>query len=110
MLIDLKYVLYIMLSMFAIGGAIVKFFQMQTGQNMKIEELKKQVIEIKLEIVKELDALRLHHEKELDAVKRKQSVSTGNQIETEKNIVQINTKLDHILDAIAKLEKRRESV
>ncbi len=67
------------------GGGIIAFFQMQTRQNMKIEALQKEVAELK----------------------RKQSASTCHQIETEKAIVEINTKLDHIVKAIDELKKSR---
>ena len=84
-MIDLKFVIYIIVGIISIGGAVIAFFQMQTRQNMKIEELQKDVEELK----------------------RKQSASTGYQIETEKAIVEINTKLDHIVKSIDELKKAR---
>ena len=41
MMIDLKYVIYVLLSLLTIGAAIVKFFQMQTKQNMEIITMEK---------------------------------------------------------------------
>lgn len=78
MVIDLKILIGIILGSFAIGSSIVTFFTMQTRQNMKIKALEDKVVELE----------------------RKQSLSTGHQIETEKAIVEINTKLDHIVKAI----------
>lgn len=68
MMIDLKYVLYVMASFLTIGAAIVKFFQMQTKQNMEIKQMQEQQNE----------------------QKRKMSEQSKYQIQTEKNIVEIN--------------------
>lgn len=84
-MIDVKFLIYIVAGIISIGGAIIAFFQMQTRQNMKIKEM----------------------EKDIDEIKRKQSTSTGHQIETEKAIVEINTKLDHIVKSIDELKKAR---
>ena len=74
MMIDLKYVLYVMLSFITIGGAIVKFFQMQTKQNMRLEQM----------------------EKDQQETHRKPSKQTEFQIKTEKDIVELSGKIDHI--------------
>ena len=77
-MIELKLVIYIAAGILTIGGAIITFFQMQTRQNMKIDQL----------------------EKEIEELKRKQSLSTNHQIDTEKAIVEINTKLNHIVGSL----------
>ena len=84
-MIDIKFVIYIVVGIISIGGAIIAFFQMQTRQNMKIEEMGKDIAELR----------------------KKQSDSTSHQIQTEKNIIEINTKLDHIIKAIDELKKAR---
>lgn len=93
-MIDIKLVIYIASAVLAIGGAIVTFFQMQTRQNMKIDQLQK-----------DLDHTRDELQEAINELRRKQALSTSHQIETEKTIVEINTKLDHILQAIADLKK-----
>ena len=82
-MIDLKLVIYIALAILTIGGAIVSFFVMQKGQNMKIEQL----------------------EKDITDLKRKQSDSTAHQIETEGLVREINVKLEHIMISIDDLKK-----
>lgn len=82
-MIDLKLVIYIALAIFTIGGAIVSFFVMQKGQNMKIAQLEKDIAELQ----------------------RKQSKSTEHQIETEGLVREINVKLEHIMLAIDDLKK-----
>lgn len=84
-MIDIKFLIYIVAGIISIGGAIIAFFQMQTRQNMKLKEL----------------------QKDMEELKKKQSLSTGHQIETEKAIVEINTKLDHIVKSIDELKKVR---
>ena len=81
-MIDLSTVIEIIAGVIIIGGAIVGFFVMQKGQNMKIEQL----------------------QKDIDALKKKQTESTAHQIDTEKDLVAINVKLDHILEAIEDLK------
>ncbi len=81
-MIDVNTVIEIAIGIFVIGGGVIGFFVMQKGQNMKIEQL----------------------QKEVDDLKRKQSLSTEHQIETEKVIVEINTKLQHIMLAIDDLK------
>ena len=82
-MIDIKLVIYIVLAIFTIVGAIVSFFVMQKGQNMKIAQL----------------------EKDIEEFKRKQSLSTTNQIKTEKDLIRMEEKLDNILEAIKDLKK-----
>lgn len=84
-MIDIKFVIYIAAGIITIGGAVVAFFQMQTRQNMKIEELQKEVVKLEKKI----------------------SDQSHYQIETEKAVVEINTKLDHIVKAIDELKKVR---
>lgn len=84
-MVDLKTVIYIILGLVSVGGAIVSFFTMQTRQNMKIE----------------------HLEKELEKIKDKQSLSTGHQIETEKTLCIIGEKLDRIIKDIDEIKERR---
>ncbi len=74
MMIDLKYVLYVMISFITIGGAIVKFFQMQTKQNMRLEQM----------------------EKDNEEIHRKSSKQTEFQIKTEKDIIKLEGKVDTI--------------
>ena len=82
MVVELNTMIEIIMGIIIIGGAVISFFVMQKGQNMKIEQLKVEVEELK----------------------RKQSLSTTNQIRTEKDLVAINVKLDHILEAIEDLK------
>lgn len=81
-MIDVKLVIYIAIAIVSIGGAIVTFFQMQTRQNMKIEQLQKDIVDLK----------------------RKQTESTAHQIETEGLVREINVKLEHISKAIDDLK------
>ena len=67
-MVQIDIVVQIVVGIVFIGGGIVGFFVMQKGQNMKIEQL----------------------QKEVDELKRKQSLSTSYQIETEKFIAEIN--------------------
>jgi septal ring factor EnvC (AmiA/AmiB activator) len=82
-MIDIKLVIYIAVAILSVGGAIVTFFQMQTRQNMKIDQL----------------------QKDINDLKKKQSLNTGHQIETEKFIAEINVKLEHIAKAIDDLKR-----
>ena len=82
-MIDIKLVIYIAVAILSVGGAIVTFFQMQTRQNMKIEQL----------------------QKDINDLKKKQSLNTGHQIETEKFIAEINVKLEHIAKSIDDLKR-----
>ena len=82
-MIDLKLVIYIAIAVLTIGGAVVGFFTMQTRQNMKINQL----------------------EKDIEELKRKQSKSTEHQIETEGLVREINVKLEHIAKSIDDLKK-----
>ena len=86
MMIDLKYVIYVLLSFLTIGAAIVKFFQMQTKQNMEIITM----------------------EKGLEEQKAKMSEQSKYQIQTEKNIIEINgnlTNLDDKMDMVLDIMK-----
>ncbi len=82
-MVEIKILLGIIGGVIALGGGIVGFFTMQTRQNMKIEQLQREVKELK----------------------RKQSDFSHYQIASEKDLVAINVKLDHILDAIEDLKK-----
>lgn len=104
-MIELSTLIEIIVGIFVVGGSIVGFFVMQKGQNMKIAQLEKDMEVMKELHEKELKNLKETYEKELGEVKRKQSVSTSNQIQTEKEIVGINVKLAHILELLEKLEK-----
>ena len=68
-----------------IFGAVIGFFQMQTRQNMKIEAL----------------------ERAMEDLKRKQSEQSKYQIQTEKAVVEINTKLDSIMETLKELKERK---
>lgn len=81
-MIQIDIVVQIIVGIFIIGGGIIGFFVMQKGQNMKIEQL----------------------QKDLDELKRKQSESTKHQIETEGLVREINVKLEHIMLAIDELK------
>ena len=76
MMIDMKYVLYVLVSFITVGAAIVKFFQMQTKQNMEIDQMKR----------------------EQEDQKRKMSEQSKYQIQTEKNIIAINGNLTNLDD------------
>lgn len=83
-MIELSTLIEILIGVFVIGGGVVGFFTMQKGQNMKIAQLEEKVKELQ----------------------RKQSLSTGNQIQTEKEIIAINGKLDHILVVLEELKAK----
>lgn len=83
-MIEIKTFIEIVIGIVVIVGGIVS--TILKGQNMKIEQLRK----------------------EIDELKRKQSIATSNQIRTEKNMVAINVKLNHILEAIEDLKIRKE--
>ena len=82
-MIQIDTVIQIAIGLFVILGAVISFFVMQKGQNMKIEQL----------------------QKDIDELKRKQSKSTEHQIETEGLVREINVKLEHIMLAIDDLKK-----
>ncbi len=84
-MIQIDTVIQIAVGAFFILGAIIGFFVMQKGQNMKIEQL----------------------QKEVDELKRKQSKSTEHQIETEGLVREINVKLEHIMLAIDDLKNNK---
>ena len=92
MMINLTAVLSIAVGLLAVGGAVVGFFVMQNTQNMRITAVEKEVCRIKDEDIAEL--------------KHKMSEQSRYQIATEKAIIEINGKLDHILEAIAELKKK----
>lgn len=92
-MIQLNTLVEILVGVFVVSGGIVGFFVMQKGQNMKIEQLQKDAERNKIELQREIDDL-----------KHKQSVATSNQIKTEKDLVAIQTKLDHILEAVEDLK------
>ena len=83
-MIDIKTVVYLIVGIITIGGAVIAFFTMQTRQNMKIEQAAKDISDMK----------------------DKQSKAAHYQIETEKNIVEINTKLDNIIVSLDDLKNR----
>lgn len=82
-MVEIKTFIYIILAILAVGGSVVGFFTMQTRQNMRIKQL----------------------ETEVEELKRKQSLNTSHQIDTEKSIEVINTKLDHLIQVIDELKK-----
>lgn len=81
-MVQLNTIIGILIGAGILIGWIVTFFVMQKGQNMNIAQLQEEIKELK----------------------RKQSLSTSNQIKTEKDLVAINIKLDHILEAIEELK------
>ncbi len=85
-MIEIKFLLGIVALIVTVGGSVVTFFTMQTRQNMRIKQLETEVIELK----------------------RKQSLNTAHQIDTEKSIGIINTKLDHLIQVIDELKKSIE--
>ena len=93
-MIGIKLVIYMGLGILSIVGAIVTFFQMQTRQNMKIDQLQKDLDKTKEDLQTAIDELR-----------RKQSEGTAHQIETEGLVREINVKLEHISKAIDDLKK-----
>lgn len=52
MTVDIKTVVYIIVGLLTIGGAVGGFFQMQTRQNMKIDQLEKEQKELKDELAR----------------------------------------------------------
>ena len=86
LMIDIKWLLAILGGggILGIAASVVTFFQMQTRQNMKIEQL----------------------EKDINALGKKLSDQTDYQIKTEKEIVKINTKLDNLIDLIKELKDK----
>jgi peptidoglycan hydrolase CwlO-like protein len=76
MMIDVKLLIYIVLASFTIIGGIVGFFVMQNNQNRDIKDVSKK-------------------QEELD---KKQSSQSKYQIETEKNIIEINGKMKNMDD------------
>ncbi len=92
--VNVDTVIQIVIGIFVIGGAIVGFFVMQKGQNMKIEQLQK-----------DLDKTKDDLQTAIDDVRRKQSLNTAKQIQSEKDIVAINVKLDHILALLEEIKR-----
>ncbi len=84
-MIDIKTAATIIVTLLTIGGAIVGFFVMQAKQNMDINNIKKDIENLRTD----LDTFR------------------DNQIESDKTVAEINIKLDHILEAIDDLKKAR---
>ena len=93
-MIELKLLIGIVSGLIVISGGIVTFFTMQTRQNMRIEQLQKDLDKTKEDLQTAIDELR-----------RKQSLNTNNQIKTEKELIKIDAKLDHILEAIEDLKR-----
>lgn len=83
-MIDLETLIMLLAFFFTSGGAAIAFFQMQTKQNMKIAQT----------------------EKDLKEVKRKNSEQSKYQIKTEKDIIKMNEKLDHILEMMRELKDK----
>jgi len=84
MMIEIKDVVYIILAIITIIGGVVTFFVMQERQNMKIKQL----------------------EEKFEKLEEKQSKSTGHQIETEKILEVIGTKLDRLLVDMEELKAK----
>ena len=93
-MVEIKYLIYIIGAVITIGGAVVGFFTMQTRQNMKIEQLQKDLTSAKHDLQTAIDDLR-----------RKNSDTNGRQIKTEKELIKIDTKLDHILEALEEIKR-----
>ena len=93
MMINLTAVLSIAGGLILVGGSVVGFFVMQNTQNMRITSLEKEVVRIKAEDIGEL--------------KNNMTKHAEVQVASEKMIIEINGKLDHILEAIAELKKQR---
>jgi len=83
-MVDIKTLFYIIGGLLTIGGAVVTFFNMQVRQNMKIEQL----------------------EKDINMLKEKASSQSRYQISTEKDIVKMNEKLDNLIDMMKELKDR----
>ena len=83
-MIDIKDFIYLIAGIITIFGGIVGFFVMQTKQNMRIEQL----------------------EKDLNCLGEKQSRTSKNQTDTEKAIISINEKLDRLLKDMEELKER----
>ena len=81
-MVDIKTFIYVISGGVVLVGWIVSFFVMQKGQNMNISQLQTEITDLK----------------------RKQSDASHYQIETEKTIVEINTKLDHIVKTLEELK------
>jgi len=83
-MINLNDFIYLIVGIITIFGGIVGFFVMQTRQNMRIEQL----------------------EKDLNCLGDKQKKTAGHQIDTEKAIISINEKLDRLLKDMEELKNR----
>lgn len=83
--VDLKTMIYIILGLVTIGGAIVSFFSMQTRQNMKISQL----------------------EQDLANLKRRQDETDIDQRSMDKTLALIGEKLDRLLKDMDELKERR---
>lgn len=105
-MIDIKTLIYILLALISIGGGIVAFFQMQTRQNMRQEQQEKDLKEAKEKFEKDINGIRDSFDKQIVEIKHKQSESTNHQIKTEKNIVEISTKLDSVIEMMKELKDK----
>ena len=97
--VNLSVWLPIVIGIITVGGFVVRFFQMQTKQNMKIEALEKQH-------EKDIEALKL----DMDNLGKKISEQARYQIQTEKMVEVINTQLGNIMCTLQEIKdelKRR---
>jgi len=92
-MVNLTIIIPVVVGVVTLGGFIVRFFQMQTKQNLKIEQVEK--------VVKTII------ETDIPALERKLSEQAHYQIDTEKAVVQINTKLDAIMVTLTDLKNGR---
>lgn len=83
--VNLSVWLPIVIGVITVGGFVVRFFQMQTRQNMKIDAIEKQ---------HEKDVREIYID--IDNLGKKISDQARYQIQTEKTVDVINTKLDNI--------------
>lgn len=83
-MVDIKTVIYLVIGLLTIGGAVVAFFQMQTKQNMKIEQLETDVKEMK----------------------KRQSDQAHYQIDTEKAIIRIEEKLEALFGLVSEIKEK----
>ena len=103
-MIDIKAVTYIILGLVSIGGAVVTFFQLQTRQSMKIEQLEKESDKIRDEI-KEMKEAGHRRAEEIERL-----MTDHTHADTNTAIALLDQKLDTLLDAIQELKAERAHV
>jgi ABC-type Fe3+-citrate transport system substrate-binding protein len=102
--IDIRTMIMIIGFLVTIGGIIGAYFSMQTRQNMKLEQHEKKLEEVEKRLDKDINGVRITTDKEISDIRHKQSSSTSHQIEMEKTLGIIVTKMDRLLQDIEELK------